>query len=111
MLTADSMPESLSIFFLFSVHSSRSDTVYERWGEIEIREPNRRTQSIEELGVEEEDDERNALNSVNWEEELYEIDVPLKFTASMRARIHELACWLGVLFNGRSRRFRSKDGC
>ena len=28
MLTTDSMPESLSIIFLLSVHSSRSDTVY-----------------------------------------------------------------------------------
>ncbi|XP_057467549.1 probable histone-arginine methyltransferase 1.3 isoform X2 [Actinidia eriantha] len=34
------------------------------------------------------------------EEELYEIDVPLKFIASMRARIHGLACWFDVLFDG-----------
>ncbi|KAL7220690.1 hypothetical protein ACSBR2_013553 [Camellia fascicularis] len=34
------------------------------------------------------------------EEELYEIDVPLKFTASVGARIHGLACWFDVLFNG-----------
>ncbi|XP_047328615.1 probable histone-arginine methyltransferase 1.3 [Impatiens glandulifera] len=34
------------------------------------------------------------------EESLYEIDVPLKFIASVGARIHGLACWFDVLFNG-----------
>ncbi|XP_076912906.1 putative histone-arginine methyltransferase 1.3 [Bidens hawaiensis] len=34
------------------------------------------------------------------EEDLYEIDVPLKFTASVGTRIHGLACWFDVLFNG-----------
>ena len=35
------------------------------------------------------------------EEDLYEIDVPLKFTAAANIRIHGLACWFDVLFNGR----------
>ncbi|KAL6971281.1 putative histone-arginine methyltransferase 1.3, variant 2 [Sarracenia purpurea var. burkii] len=35
------------------------------------------------------------------EEDLYEIDVPLKFIAAVGARIHGLACWFDVLFNGR----------
>ncbi|XP_052189312.1 probable histone-arginine methyltransferase 1.3 [Diospyros lotus] len=39
------------------------------------------------------------FNSIK-EEELYEIDVPLKFIASVGARIHGLACWFDVLFNG-----------
>lgn len=34
------------------------------------------------------------------EEDLYEIDIPLKFTASVGTRIHGLACWFDVLFNG-----------
>ncbi|XP_076891736.1 putative histone-arginine methyltransferase 1.3 [Bidens hawaiensis] len=34
------------------------------------------------------------------EEDLYEIDTPLKFTASVGTRIHGLACWFDVLFNG-----------
>lgn len=36
------------------------------------------------------------------EEELYEIDIPLKFTSSVGTRIHGLACWFDVLFNGSS---------
>ncbi|GER30599.1 protein arginine n-methyltransferase [Striga asiatica] len=35
------------------------------------------------------------------EEELYEIDIPLRFVSSVGARIHGLACWFDVLFNGR----------
>ncbi|KAL3626513.1 putative histone-arginine methyltransferase 1.3 [Castilleja foliolosa] len=34
------------------------------------------------------------------EEDLYEIDVPLKFVSSVGTRIHGLACWFDVLFNG-----------
>ncbi|CAN8260209.1 unnamed protein product [Cochlearia groenlandica] len=34
------------------------------------------------------------------EEDLYEIDIPLKFTASMCTRVHGLACWFDVLFDG-----------
>lgn len=34
------------------------------------------------------------------EEELYEIDIPLRFTSSISTRIHGLACWFDVLFNG-----------
>ncbi|XP_019181150.1 PREDICTED: probable histone-arginine methyltransferase 1.3 [Ipomoea nil] len=34
------------------------------------------------------------------EEELYEIDIPLKFISSVSTRIHGLACWFDVLFNG-----------
>ncbi|GKD17963.1 probable histone-arginine methyltransferase 1.3, partial [Tanacetum coccineum] len=34
------------------------------------------------------------------EEDLYEINIPLKFTASVGTRIHGLACWFDVLFNG-----------
>ncbi|KAL7184839.1 hypothetical protein ACSBR2_026892 [Camellia fascicularis] len=34
-------------------------------------------------------------------EELYEIDVPLKFKAPVGTRIHGLACWFDVLLNGR----------
>ncbi|KAF2289180.1 hypothetical protein GH714_029250 [Hevea brasiliensis] len=34
------------------------------------------------------------------EEELYEIDIPLKFIASVGTRVHGLACWFDVLFNG-----------
>ncbi|GMH08309.1 hypothetical protein Nepgr_010149 [Nepenthes gracilis] len=36
------------------------------------------------------------------EEQLYEIDIPLKFTASVGTRVHGLACWFDVLFNGSS---------
>ncbi|KAI7726465.1 hypothetical protein M8C21_018355, partial [Ambrosia artemisiifolia] len=34
------------------------------------------------------------------EEDLYEINIPLKFTASEGTRIHGLACWFDVLFDG-----------
>ncbi|KAK4353730.1 hypothetical protein RND71_025924 [Anisodus tanguticus] len=34
------------------------------------------------------------------EEDLYEIEIPLKFTSSVSTRIHGLACWFDVLFNG-----------
>ncbi|XP_024022623.1 probable histone-arginine methyltransferase 1.4 isoform X2 [Morus notabilis] len=34
------------------------------------------------------------------EEDLYEIDVPLRFIASVGTRVHGLACWFDVLFNG-----------
>ncbi|KAE9602159.1 hypothetical protein Lal_00049908 [Lupinus albus] len=34
------------------------------------------------------------------EEDLYEIDIPLKFIVSVGARVHGLACWFDVLFNG-----------
>ncbi|KAL3508090.1 hypothetical protein ACH5RR_033472 [Cinchona calisaya] len=34
------------------------------------------------------------------EEELYDIDIPLKFVSSVGTRIHGLACWFDVLFNG-----------
>ncbi|EPS70406.1 hypothetical protein M569_04353, partial [Genlisea aurea] len=34
------------------------------------------------------------------EEELFEIDVPLRYTSAVGARIHGLACWFDVLFNG-----------
>ncbi|KAF8401488.1 hypothetical protein HHK36_012428 [Tetracentron sinense] len=34
------------------------------------------------------------------EEELYEIEIPLKFVASVGTRVHGLACWFDVLFNG-----------
>ncbi|XP_078439750.1 protein arginine methyltransferase 4B isoform X2 [Wolffia australiana] len=36
------------------------------------------------------------------EEELYEISIPLNFTASVGTRVHGLACWFDVLFNGSS---------
>ncbi|WCJ23498.1 Histone-arginine methyltransferase CARMER [Euphorbia peplus] len=36
------------------------------------------------------------------EEDLYEFDIPLKFVASVGTRIHGLACWFDVLFNGSS---------
>nr|APA20277.1 protein arginine methyltransferase 4A [Populus tomentosa] len=35
------------------------------------------------------------------EEDLYEIVIPLKFIASVGTRVHGLACWFDVLFNGR----------
>ncbi|XP_027902937.1 probable histone-arginine methyltransferase 1.4 isoform X2 [Vigna unguiculata] len=38
------------------------------------------------------------------EEELYEIDIPLKFVATVGARLHGLACWFDVLFNGSTAR-------
>ncbi|XP_058758268.1 probable histone-arginine methyltransferase 1.3 isoform X2 [Vicia villosa] len=34
------------------------------------------------------------------EEDLYEIDIPLRFIASVGTRVHGLACWFDVLFNG-----------
>ncbi|KAK6161140.1 hypothetical protein DH2020_004521 [Rehmannia glutinosa] len=34
------------------------------------------------------------------EEELYEIDIPLRFVSSVGTRVHGLACWFDVLFNG-----------
>ncbi|KAF5452343.1 hypothetical protein F2P56_027350 [Juglans regia] len=34
------------------------------------------------------------------EEELYEIDIPLRFISSVGARVHGLACWFDVLFDG-----------
>lgn len=36
------------------------------------------------------------------EEELYEVDIPLSFISSVGARVHGLACWFDVLFNGSS---------
>ncbi|KAF3656091.1 putative histone-arginine methyltransferase CARM1 [Capsicum annuum] len=34
------------------------------------------------------------------EEDLYEIEIPLKFTSPVSTRVHGLACWFDVLFNG-----------
>ncbi|KAI3927967.1 hypothetical protein MKW98_023568 [Papaver atlanticum] len=34
------------------------------------------------------------------EEELYEIEIPLSFVASVGTRVHGLACWFDVLFDG-----------
>ncbi|KAJ4722184.1 Protein arginine N-methyltransferase [Melia azedarach] len=34
------------------------------------------------------------------EEDLYEIDIPLKFISSVGTRVHGLACWFDVLFDG-----------
>ncbi|KAL9407805.1 hypothetical protein AB3S75_046366 [Citrus x aurantiifolia] len=34
------------------------------------------------------------------EENLYEIDIPLKFISSVGTRVHGLACWFDVLFDG-----------
>nr|CAB3458929.1 unnamed protein product [Digitaria exilis] len=34
------------------------------------------------------------------EEDLYEIDIPLSFVASVGTRVHGLACWFDVLFGG-----------
>jgi ABC-type enterochelin transport system permease subunit len=39
------------------------------------------------------------------EEDLYEIDIPLSFVSSVGTRVHGLACWFDVLFNGRSEHF------
>lgn len=39
--------------------------------------------------------------SILQEEDLYEIDVPLRFFSAVSTRIHGLACWFDVLFNGR----------
>ncbi|CAL9069096.1 unnamed protein product [Musa banksii] len=36
------------------------------------------------------------------EEDLYEIDIPLNFVSSVGTRVHGLACWFDVLFNGSS---------
>ena len=32
---------------------------------------------------------------------MYEIEIPLKFISLVGARVHGLACWFDVLFNGR----------
>jgi type I protein arginine methyltransferase len=42
------------------------------------------------------------LTFLSQEEELYEINIPLSFVASVGTRVHGLACWFDVLFNGRS---------
>ncbi|KAF5941461.1 hypothetical protein HYC85_019103 [Camellia sinensis] len=43
----------------------------------------------------------HSMVTINlMEEELYEIDVPLKFKAPVGTRIHGLACWFDVLFDG-----------
>ncbi|KQK14705.1 probable histone-arginine methyltransferase CARM1 isoform X2 [Brachypodium distachyon] len=34
------------------------------------------------------------------EEDLYEIDIPLSFVSSVGTRVHGLACWFDVLFDG-----------
>ncbi|KAG6617953.1 hypothetical protein I3842_Q139900 [Carya illinoinensis] len=34
------------------------------------------------------------------EEDLYEIDIPLRFISSVGTRVHGLACWFDVLFDG-----------
>ncbi|KAK2645951.1 hypothetical protein Ddye_021146 [Dipteronia dyeriana] len=34
------------------------------------------------------------------EEDLYEIEIPLKFISSVGTRVHGLACWFDVLFDG-----------
>lgn len=34
------------------------------------------------------------------EEDLYEINIPLRFIANVGTRVHGLACWFDVLFNG-----------
>ncbi|KAL6522833.1 putative histone-arginine methyltransferase 1.3 [Orobanche hederae] len=34
------------------------------------------------------------------EEDLYEIDIPLRFVSSVGTKVHGLACWFDVLFNG-----------
>ncbi|KAG9444564.1 hypothetical protein H6P81_015904 [Aristolochia fimbriata] len=36
------------------------------------------------------------------EEELYEFDIPLSFKAAVGTRVHGLACWFDVLFDGSS---------
>ncbi|OAY67044.1 putative histone-arginine methyltransferase CARM1 [Ananas comosus] len=36
------------------------------------------------------------------EEDLYDIDIPLNFVASVGTRVHGLACWFDVLFGGSS---------
>ncbi|RVX21950.1 putative histone-arginine methyltransferase 1.4 [Vitis vinifera] len=43
-----------------------------------------------------------SILQLNWigEEELYEIEIPLKFISLVGARVHGLACWFDVLFNG-----------
>ena len=43
----------------------------------------------------------SAVKLFSQEEQFYEIDVPLKFTASVCGRVHGLACWFDVLFDGR----------
>lgn len=42
-----------------------------------------------------------VVNFILQEEELYEVDIPLNFIASVGTRVHGLACWFDVLFNGR----------
>ncbi|CAL5407070.1 unnamed protein product [Camellia sinensis] len=42
----------------------------------------------------------SAFQGYFSQEELYEIDVPLKFKAPVGTRIHGLACWFDVLFDG-----------
>ncbi|XP_039128696.1 probable histone-arginine methyltransferase CARM1 isoform X1 [Dioscorea cayenensis subsp. rotundata] len=45
----------------------------------------------------------HTLNFTNMkEEELYEIDIPLNYTATVGTRVHGLACWFDVLFDGSS---------
>jgi hypothetical protein len=44
---------------------------------------------------------RNFSTFLLQEEDLYEIVIPLKFIASVGTRVHGLACWFDVLFNGR----------
>ena len=39
------------------------------------------------------------------EEDLYEMDIPLSFVSSVGTRVHGLACWFDVLFDGRSEYF------
>ncbi|KAI4369559.1 hypothetical protein MLD38_017985 [Melastoma candidum] len=34
------------------------------------------------------------------EGDLYEVDIPLKFTAAVGSKVHGIACWFDVLFNG-----------
>lgn len=42
-----------------------------------------------------------VVNFILQEEELYEVDIPLSFIASVGTRVHGLACWFDVLFDGR----------
>jgi histone-arginine methyltransferase CARM1 len=43
----------------------------------------------------------HSRNFFLQEEDLYEFDIPLRFISSVGARVHGLACWFDVLFNGR----------
>ncbi|URD84189.1 hypothetical protein MUK42_05692 [Musa troglodytarum] len=47
-------------------------------------------------------DEYLYVEIANKEEDLYEIDIPLNFVSSVGTRVHGLACWFDVLFNGSS---------